>query len=46
MKHSRRYYSNLKAIEKLKNYDVIEGVDLLKETSTAKFHETIDISVN
>ncbi|MDA3872223.1 MAG: 50S ribosomal protein L1 [Candidatus Marinimicrobia bacterium] len=46
MKHSRRYYSNLKAIEKLKNYDVIEGVDLLKETSTAKFDESIEISVN
>ncbi len=46
MKHSRRYYSNLKAIDKFKNYDVIEGVDLLKETSTAKFDESIEISVN
>ncbi len=46
MKHSRRYYSNLKAIDKLKNYDVIEGVDLLKQTSTAKFDESVEISVN
>ncbi|MEA3500525.1 MAG: 50S ribosomal protein L1 [Candidatus Marinimicrobia bacterium] len=46
MKHSRRYYSNLKAIDRLKNYDVIEGVDLLKKTSTAKFDESVEISVN
>ena len=46
MKHSRRYNSNLDAVDKLKNYDVIEGVNLLKKTSTAKFDESVEISVN
>ncbi|MEA1986620.1 MAG: 50S ribosomal protein L1 [Candidatus Marinimicrobia bacterium] len=46
MKHSRRYNSNLKIVERLKYFNIEEGVELLKKTSTAKFDESVEIAVN
>lgn len=45
MKHSKRYQSVAENIDQNKQYALEEGVKILKEASTAKFDETVDIAV-
>jgi len=45
MKHGKNYRDSLKLIDKLKLYDPEEGVELLLQTSKAKFDETIELSI-
>jgi large subunit ribosomal protein L1 len=44
-KHSRRYRSAAGLIERSRRYPITEAIDLLKETATAKFDETIEVSM-
>jgi len=46
MKRSRRYNKMTEEIDKKKYYILDEGVNKLKESSTAKFEESVEISVN
>jgi len=46
MKHSRRYNTAVDAFNREQEYPVDEGVMLLKQTATAKFDETVELSVN
>lgn len=45
MKQSRRYQELLKNIEPGKEYSLEDAVKLLKKTATAKFDETVEVSV-
>lgn len=45
MKHSRRYQELAKNIEPDKEYSLEDAVKLLKKTATAKFDETVEVSV-
>ncbi len=45
MKHGKKYADSVKLIDHLKTYDPEEAVDLVCQTSKAKFDETIEISV-
>jgi large subunit ribosomal protein L1 len=45
MKHSRRYQELFKNIEPGKEYSLEDAVKLLKKTATAKFDETVEVSV-
>ncbi len=45
MKNSRRYQELLKNIEPEKEYSLEDAVKLLKKTATAKFDETVEVSV-
>jgi large subunit ribosomal protein L1 len=44
-KHSRRYRSARARIERGRRYPVEEAIDLLKETATARFDETVEVSM-
>jgi large subunit ribosomal protein L1 len=44
-KHSRRYASASSRIERTRRYPIEEAIDLLKETATAKFDETVEVSM-
>ena len=44
-KHSRRYRSAWARIEREQRYSIEEAIDLLKETATAKFDETVEVSM-
>ena len=44
-KHSRRYRSAWARIERGQRYPIEEAIDLLKETATAKFDETVEVSM-
>ncbi|MBS1270940.1 MAG: 50S ribosomal protein L1 [Candidatus Marinimicrobia bacterium] len=46
MKHSRRYNTAVETFDRDEEYPVDEGVMLLKQTATAKFDETVELSVN
>ncbi len=46
MKISKRFTSAKEKVDRVKQYDVNEAVKLLKECSTAKFDESIDIAIN
>jgi len=46
MSHSNRYNNNFKTIDRDLIYSLDEAVKLIKESSPAKFDETIDISIN
>jgi len=46
MKKSRRYNKMAEEIDKKKYYILDEGINKLKESSTAKFEESVEISVN
>lgn len=46
MKHSRRFLELKSKIDSLKEYEPDEGLQLLKETSTAKFDETVEVAIN
>lgn len=45
MKRSKRYNSNAEKIVHNKSYSLKEGIELLKKSQTAKFDETVDISI-
>lgn len=44
-RHGKRYRSSRQLVDPGKWYTLEQGVDLLKQTSTAKFDETVDIAV-
>jgi large subunit ribosomal protein L1 len=44
-RHSRRYRSARTRIDRQRRYPIEEALDLLKETSTARFDETIEVSM-
>ena len=46
MKTSKKRTVNLSLVDKTKEYDLTAGVGLLKECATAKFDETIEVSIN
>ena len=46
MKTSKKRTVNLSKVDKTKEYDLDAGVGLLKECATAKFDETIEVSIN
>ena len=46
MKISKKRKVNLSKLDKAIEYELAAGVDILKECATAKFDETIEISVN
>jgi large subunit ribosomal protein L1 len=45
MKHGKKYTDNLKLIDKNKQYDLNEALQLCLKTSTAKFDETVEVHV-
>lgn len=45
MKHGKKYLASKELIERSKLYDVNEGLETVLKTATAKFDETIEISV-
>ena len=45
MKHGKKYQDSKKLIDTAKLYDPEEGVALVKQTSKAKFDETIELSI-
>jgi len=46
MNHGKRYDNNFKTIDRNLEYSLDDAVKIIKETSPAKFDETIDISIN
>jgi len=46
MKFSKKRTANLSKVDRTKEYDLESGVGLLKECATAKFDETIEVSIN
>jgi len=46
MKHSKRVFEVRKLVKKSTEYELEEAVALVKKTATAKFNETIEISIN
>ena len=46
MKHGKRYDNASKKVEHSKLYDMDTAVKIVKETATAKFDETIELSAN
>ena len=46
MKHSKRYNNAVDAFDQNQEYPIDEGVMLLKQTATANFDETVELSVN
>lgn len=45
-KHSKRFNNTLEVIDKNREYPLDEGVMLVKQTATAKFDESVEVSVN
>lgn len=45
MKRSRRYQESQKKIEKSKQYPLVEGVQKVKEAGSAKFDESVELSI-
>ena len=45
MKHGKKYNASKELVERSKLYDVNEGLETVLKTATAKFDETIEISV-
>jgi large subunit ribosomal protein L1 len=45
MKHGKKYLESVKKYERVTVYDVKAAMDLVKSLSTAKFDETVDLSV-
>ncbi len=46
MKISKKRTDNLSKVDKTKEYDLNTGVGLVKECATAKFDETVEVSIN
>ncbi len=45
MKHGKKYNDSVKLLEKNKQYDIAEAMELAVKTKTAKFDETVEIHV-
>ena len=45
MKHGKKYMDSLALIDRQKQYDLADAIELVKQTSRAKFDETIGLSV-
>ena len=45
MKHGKKYVDSIKLIDKAKQYDSNEALDLCVKTATAKFDETVEVHV-
>jgi len=45
MKHSKRYLEGLKMVDRRINYPLVDAVQKLKEVATAKFDESVEVSV-
>lgn len=45
-RHSKRYRQAVKEYDHGKEYPIEEGVNLLKQSATAKFDESVEVSVN
>jgi large subunit ribosomal protein L1 len=45
MKHGKKYRDAYKKVDKLKEYSALEAIEFLKENSTVKFDETVEIAV-
>jgi large subunit ribosomal protein L1 len=46
MKHGKRYDNAKEKIDRFKEHEVDEAITLVKETSTAKFDESVEVAVN
>ncbi|MGC9512370.1 50S ribosomal protein L1 [Fidelibacter multiformis] len=46
MKHSRRYLELMKQVDREHEYPLVEGVQLLKKVASAKFDESVELSIN
>ena len=45
MKHGKKYIESAALVDRLKQYDPIEGMELVCKTAKAKFDETVEVSV-
>ncbi len=45
MKHSKRYLEGFKKVDRQINYPLVDAVQKLKEVATAKFDESVEVSV-
>ena len=45
MKETKRFGAAKKLIDQSKNYSVEEAMALVKQTATAKFDETVEVSI-
>lgn len=45
MKHGKKYQDSAKLIDKVNQYDVREGLDLVLQTAKAKFDESVEVHV-
>ena len=43
---SKRYVENIKDVDRLKAYDVVDAIPLLKGMNMAKFDETVEVAIN
>ncbi|MDK2976716.1 MAG: large subunit ribosomal protein [Candidatus Marinimicrobia bacterium] len=46
MKHSRRYLEMMNQVDREREYPLDEGVQLLKKVASAKFDESVELSIN
>ncbi len=46
MKRGKRYLEAVKSVDKTKDYETAEAVDLVKKLAKARFDETIELSMN
>lgn len=46
MKHSRRYFKNQDLVNSTVEYSLDQGIELLKKSVTAKFDESVELSIN
>ncbi len=46
MKHSRRFETAKSKVDRTREYEIDEALQLLKETATAKTDETVEIAIN
>lgn len=45
MSHGKKYIASKQLVERTKQYDVREGLELILQTAKAKFDETVEVSV-
>jgi large subunit ribosomal protein L1 len=46
MNQSRRYSANLELIDKTREYELADGIELIKKAANAKFDESIELTLN
>lgn len=44
-KHGKKWNSASEKVDRLKQYDLTEGLDLIRENAPAKFNESVDVAV-